>query len=114
MLIGVAIFGVWLAVQMKWIHDRHEVLRWAEGHTGFTIVPHLIPRDAPWSIRILGEPAGSPMMGITVSTPDERRMAMELKRLFPERFVAITDSDELHFSEHPTATRPPPQPPIGP
>src|SRR5712671_3365606 len=55
------IFGVWLGVQVKWIRDRHAAIElhhcgaYRTGHE--PVETHFItPKDAPLSIRVLGEP----------------------------------------------------------
>ena len=50
----VTVLGVflgWLAVQVKWIRDRHEVM----SRPGDRLHGYLGQTKAPWSIRIFGE-----------------------------------------------------------
>ena len=80
----VAIFGVWLGVQVKWIRDRHEAvdrLRFGMEDGG----------SAPWSLRIFGGP-GYKSVAIVVNDPDhptadQQRTKREVERLFPEAEV---------------------------
>ena len=61
----------WVQVQLKWIHDRHDVLmqhmHWVAGYP-------------PWSLRLFGEPGIS-----TISAPDAQQARVQ--ELFPEAEV---------------------------
>ena len=77
------VFGVWLGVQVKWIRDRHQAL--GEKHYGRVFAG--IPRQAPWSIRILGESGYALVRAHTdpaCTDEDNKRIECELKRLYPE------------------------------
>jgi len=93
----VTILGVflgWLGVQTKWIRDRHEALKWAESYgfyeTGHSlVVTHTAPgpRDAPWSIHILGE-AGIAQISLVAHHADQREV---------ERFTGLFPEAEIDF-----------------
>ncbi len=84
----------WLIRQANWIRERHTALEWAIAHN----VPVGVLTGAksgvyaPWSIRVLGETALEPeVIGVAVLTPEDREMASELKRLFPEIRIRVSD-----------------------
>ena len=85
------LFLVWLGVQLNWIHNRRRALKWVESHPGPCIAFTIHPVSAPLSIRILGEESGPVAMGVSVRTPADLQMALEIKRLFPERDIQISD-----------------------
>ena len=83
----------WLAVQLKWIHDRHEALKWYEQNG---CGPRPFPAGwfgwaAPWSIRILGERGyGSFIIECdeASATDEEReRVIGKVRLLFPEAAI---------------------------
>jgi len=72
----VTVFCVWLGVHVKWIKDRHEMLK---SH------PLQIVRDidkAPWSLRILGEYVITYIMIPDGSNADQN--SRRIWELFPE------------------------------
>ena len=73
------LFGVWLGMQMKWIRDRHEAIRWLEARGGS--VEH--GRAAPLSLAMLGE-NGVEVLCIPRTTDDYVEKGVELENLFPE------------------------------
>ena len=79
----------WLAVQVKWIHDRRAARVWIAEHapqpgqtpsyTWFVIKPF------PWGLRILRE---QPVHSIVITVgPEDRKTAEGLQTLFPEASV---------------------------
>ncbi len=97
-------FCIWLGVQAKWIHDRHKALesniglqgRLAGGamtHGHYIAYYKRLKCDAPWSIRILGEPGmGTVFVGQLresnhVFSPVDKNEVARLKALFPEADV---------------------------
>ena len=90
------VFSVWLGVQVKWMRDRHEATqwisdRWAPGLSETT------PTQAPWSIRLLGEPSGQRELMVEVHNDAERTVVEQLRRLFPEREVVINNMGRGDF-----------------
>jgi hypothetical protein len=88
LLIVVAVVSVWLGIQVKWRRGRERAMtdyRPRFYNIGLSVV------TAPWSIRLLGEPAGPYDLGIAVRTPEERQFAEEFKKLFPERRIQIKE-----------------------
>jgi len=100
----VTIFGVWLGIQVKWIKDRHEALKWVDtinarrspgDSSDFSQWSHVIVSYdrvvAPWQIRILGE-SGVPEIHIDQQkinkSDDASGKLLELESLFPEAHVS--------------------------
>jgi len=115
------LLSVWLGVQSKWIRDRHEavrdhralddIVRWRMGiNRAFTQPDEHC--QAPWSIRILGEPGAKTIFVESLHDPFKtyyERCEVEkqrLARLFPEaevieRSVFLIERDEsMHRSPH--------------
>jgi hypothetical protein len=76
MFIVITLFGVWLGRQVQWMRERHEARAWIVAHetgthvardgidddywstelvNGVAVTTRKKVRNAPWSIRILGE-----------------------------------------------------------
>jgi hypothetical protein len=90
LLVMVAIFGTslgWLAVQVKWIRDRHRVFQLASGVSETELVG-FEGNSAPWSIRLFGEPGFSE---VWVMVDDEEHPT--------ERDQAIKRNAEVQFPE---------------
>jgi len=86
------IFCIWLGVQVKWIHDRHEALEWLGKDQTYSQAGK---KPAPWSLRLLGE-EGVEFICIHTSGPgqtveDQKR----LERLFPE--AAFVEASFWHL-----------------
>ena len=88
------IFGVWLGVQVKWIHDRHEALELEWVCPGAYV--DVDYRPAPWSIRLV-EP-GVPYISIDPDVAQDPEKVSELKKLFPEAIVE-TPADGLPLQD---------------
>ena len=73
------LFGVWLGMQMKWIRDRHEAIRWLEARDGSVEYG----RAAPMSLVMLGE-NGVEVLCIPRTKDDYVEKGVELENLFPE------------------------------
>src|SRR6185295_4096295 len=90
----VAVLGVWLGVQAKWIRDRHEATKWTTNY-GMNRISLSGEAGAPWSIRILGETGHVavyvfPDSGPEPDPPRERafeEIKASLRKLFPEAKV---------------------------
>ncbi len=76
------IFGVWLGVQVKWIRDRHESLKWSQVQVETTSRSG-VPVFAPWQIRLLGE-SGVAAVAVEAKKEEDFSRASDVKRLFPE------------------------------
>ena len=92
----------WLGVQLKWIHDRHEALRWiadfrerALAAESGRVVPPMKGEwvsnagvKAPWSLEILGE-TGVERLEVYQDwlNSDSQYSLDELRSLFPEAEV---------------------------
>ena len=100
LFVVLTVFCIWLGVQVKWIKDRHEAMKWVEAinrrpdpvtKRASDEVFYFDPRSAPWQIRILGE-LGVPEVPIKLSrireSDDLDNRLEELKRLFPESVVS--------------------------
>jgi len=91
----------WLSMQFNWARNRQEALRWVESINSREF--HIVHSDglgidttravnAPWSVRILGEPG---IRRITLEfprgTPDDslKHAERKLKRLFPEATIYV-------------------------
>jgi hypothetical protein len=101
----VTIVCVWLGLQVQWLRDRGDALRWIEGNggnvvkedapfrwalpdgaalegAGLTIIDHA---KAPWSIRLMG---AETIYWIDVPRTDDNELVdakiRELRNLFPE------------------------------
>jgi hypothetical protein len=99
----------WLVVQLKWIQDRHEALRWIvpgyersrAAESGSQLPPmkgfavSLTGSKVPWSLKIFGE-LGVERIEVDQEwlKPDARHSLDELKLLFPE--AAVTVSPRSH------------------
>lgn len=96
----------WLGVQLKWIHDRHEALRWIAdyrarqlGAESGSMLPPLRGEyfanagKAPWNLRIFGE-RGVERLEVAQDwvNPDARYSVNELRSLFPESEVKAVAS----------------------
>ena len=95
------VFGVWLAVQVNWIRQRHALLGPPE-HTG--VDPSFISRvmslsgapdefetrDAPWPLRWLGE-RGVYALDIRDDMPESE--VARIRALFPEAEVELSPKD---------------------
>ena len=88
-LLGLAM--AWVTIQLKWISDRHQAVRWLSASKRSWYGPPTVPefwRQVPWSLRIFGE-QGVMAIGMDVDefsgevpySPDQ------LKSLFPECHV---------------------------
>jgi len=112
-----AVFGIalgWLAVQLKWIRDRHSALEhisncvvvWGDGRTktlqcfvrGDYRVPSTYsayidePALPPWSLGLFGE-RGISVIALGMHDDTLNARAEELRRLFPEATVEVLDDD---------------------
>jgi hypothetical protein len=95
LILVVVICGALLGIQMKRMRHRRDVRRWAQDHPGDVGMSGTgAPVDAPWDLRILGEPAMPAAIGVTVSTAWDRTMVTELRRLFPGVQICVTDTAE--------------------
>lgn len=105
LFVVMTILGVllgWLGVQLKWIHDRREALRWIVDYRARAVAAesrNLVPprkgeivsppdKKAPWSLRILGE-GGVERLEVYQDwlNEDARYSLDELSSLFPEAKV---------------------------
>ena len=80
-------FGVWLGVQVKWIRDRREFVR----KHAFVLEVREVDVfeggvDAPWSIRILGEP-GHGLIWVWEDFQNFKNIERQARGLFPEASV---------------------------
>jgi len=114
MLVLIAVSAVpfgWVASQVNWILQRHEVLRRAQGYTAYfaeevaPFEPNVKPEQSPqapgllwlfgeegqYSIRFL---VGSEHYLLGNLSEDEQRSIEHAKKLFPEAIVQWTDSRE--------------------
>ena len=89
MFILLTLFGLacWVSVQVKWVRDRHQ----AVDRLGFSEERV----NAPWSIRIFGEPGYKNVYVIIrrsdQPTADDQRIKREIEPLFPEAEVQFLE-----------------------
>jgi len=76
----------WLGAQVKWIRDREEVRQRHFNWEGYMGGYHRHLRQAPWSIRILGE-AGDTEITLRKGTSVAERKRIE--NLFPEADIFL-------------------------
>jgi hypothetical protein len=90
----------WVTIQLKWIHDRHEALKWlhskdpGDRYAG-VVIPHGW-KPAPWSIRMFGESEQERLLfdaGMLDEGDDVNARLRWLKRLFPEAEVRAWHSE---------------------
>ena len=87
----VTALGFWLSIQVRWIRERNEAVRYHDNGLTATINRG---RPAPWQLRVLGARGygqihviSDPKV-IAIIRPENRPYSMdELKRLFPEADV---------------------------
>ena len=105
LFVVVTVLGVflgWLGVQLKWIRDRHEALRWLDAHQvvsprDWTNWPVIYHGNPPWSLRMFGETGvGTIALGFEAH-PNDPFDVEQLKALFPEAYV-----DDLWTRSRPT------------
>jgi hypothetical protein len=93
----------WIAIQLKWIQDRHEALDWvmninARGNIRSLVTGRSRWMPAPWSIRIFGERAEE-WIRFDASRLDDGDDASarlrHLQRLFPESDVRPWDPSDI-------------------
>jgi len=87
------LFCVWLGVQVKWIHDRHEALK-SVHQAGYDARSY---KPAPWSLRFIER--GVPFIVVEPEFAESSEKVSELKRLFPEATI-YTPRDGLPMA-HP-------------
>jgi len=97
--VAVTIFGVWLAVQVKWIRDRHEAAKDRPELYVDCISVGPAPATPPWSLRLLGAP-GYGWVYVHVAdeahlSEDDRRREQLARSLFPEAEIVIVHTEEL-------------------
>ena len=93
MFVVVTILGLWLFPQLKWIRDRHAALGWVSTQATYwqdmPVQQGSFPGgQAPWQIRMLGEP-GMEMIVAIVEKDEVTRKQRELQSLFPEAHVGV-------------------------
>jgi len=97
----VTVFGVWLGVQVKWIQDRHVMIRDPRIR-----ISGIGPDDgdpiAPLSIRVFGEPGYGIIWIETkhegVTADEENALFERVRALFPEAvpcFTAVLQEDTV-------------------
>jgi hypothetical protein len=110
LFVVMTILGVllgWLGVQLKWIHDRHEALRWIADYRARQLAAEsgsMLPlvrgeyvsnsgSKAPWSLRIFGE-KGVERFEVEQDwvNPDTGYSVSELRSLFPKSEVKAVAS----------------------
>jgi len=93
MVIFLGVFFGWLGVKVKWISDRHESLERVKSDWGrlgtIRSATRQIERQAPWSLRVLGEPG---VTFIVVKTDSAEQLNL-LRALFPEASFGEIGSD---------------------
>jgi len=82
------IFGVWLGVQVKWVRDRKEAIKWltADVDPQRAIILDFFHDDdegsrAPFPLNLFGETG---VDDISLTSPESKQRVHELRRLFPE------------------------------
>ena len=93
LFVVVTLFCVWLGYHVKWIHDRREAREWESHHWGMGL-RDATPTDAPWSIRMLGEPTSDKEVVVTAATNDELKKVEEVRQLFPELIIVINNQPD--------------------
>lgn len=103
LLVCVTLLCLWLGYQMRWVHQRRDALAWIESHQpddihrfnepyfggGRLIKPSWIrfePAQAPWILRLLGEPRVWSFIVLDrtkIAEPEEETLD-RLQRFFPE------------------------------
>ena len=86
MLVVLTLAAAWLAVQAKWVRDRHAALERLDG-AGYTTTGYPSYRDPPWQLRLFGERSVDGIVVHRLKDADGRKVE-ELKRLFPEADVS--------------------------
>jgi len=122
MLVLVTLVGItigWTGMQLKWIRDRQEAIRWLEssadpndtdgawrGGRQYTTYESYQNSNAPWSLRLFGE-RGIDRLHIDKSAlrPNDRHQARDFEKLFPEARIRIYDGATFLYELKPT-TRP--------
>jgi len=89
----------WLGVQVKWIHDRHESLKWIRSQPQYNSSTEKFGGTGrnddrklgrpPWSIRILGEPGMQRILFYAASDSEMNNFDFhpEIRQLFPEAVI---------------------------
>lgn len=80
-LVLLTLFCVWLGVQVKWVRDRREALKWV--HRSATPADFYTP--APWSIRLVER--GVPSITVDPAVAQDTEKVRKLKALFPEAIL---------------------------
>lgn len=83
MFAAVTVLCIWLGVQVKWIRDRSDAREWLKRHDcvvwgdeWHVAGKRWIVRNAPWTIRIMGEPGVCMvMLNETTLSSDELKFA---------------------------------------
>lgn len=93
MFVVVAVLGVCLFPQLKWIMDRHAALDWigvqAERWHDLPVSQRAhLGAGAPWQIRMLGE-TGVEQISVVVEKDAVIAKQRELEILFPEAAVLV-------------------------
>jgi len=81
----VTVFGVWLGVQLKWIRDRHEALRWIDEHrpNASWVIWEISP-PVPGTLRLLNEMGVSEIRFQNDGSAASVAMQQRFEKLFPE------------------------------
>jgi len=78
----------WLAVQLKWIHDRHDAWDWAMDYNEPVLVSLAPPEiEFPWVLRMLGEKSHATTLYFSPRTAEEKEPVSRVRALFPEANV---------------------------
>ena len=93
LFVVVAVVGVWLFPQLKWIVDRHRALDWVGTQAEYWRDMPVDQRahlgaDAPWRIRVFGE-KGVDRLCVVVQPDAVASRQRELELLFPEASVLV-------------------------
>ena len=93
LFVMVTVISIWLSVQVKWIRDRHAVLEWCKTPVSIFDMQSY-GANAPWSIRILGEPGygGIIPRGYFKGARKSPWNTDTIKSLFPESYVFVVSS----------------------
>jgi hypothetical protein len=93
LFIALAVLGMGILPQVKWLADRHRALGWVDEQAESWRDMPLDQRvhdgaDAPWRLRLVGE-RGVQSMCVVVAPEAVMSRQIELERLFPEADVLV-------------------------